>query len=88
VTRKSLRHEIHTTSQRLYLRREQFQQTNEQSLIALQKAHPYLIISAGLIAGAAMSAMGWHKAYTAASFSFNFYSFLISIPSLLMGIKK
>jgi hypothetical protein len=85
MTHKSLRHEIQTVSQRLYLRQEQFHRTSEQSIIALQKIHPYLMIGTGLVAGAVTSTMGWRKAYTAASVSFRFYSFLINIPNRLMS---
>lgn len=88
MTRKSLRHEIQTVSQRLYLRQARFHRTREQSIIALQKIDPYLMVGTGLIAGAVTSAMGWRKAYTAVSFSFSLYSFLISLPSRLMGISN
>lgn len=87
MTRKSLRHEIQTVSQRLYLRQDQFHQTSEQSIIALQKINPYLMMGIGLIAGAVTGSMGWRTAYAAASVSFRFYSFLISLPSHLMGMS-
>jgi len=87
MTRKSLRDEIQTVNQRLYLRQEKFHRTSEQSIIALQKVHPYLMMGTGFVAGAVTSVMGWRKAYTAVSFSFRFYSFLISLPSRLMGIR-
>tara|TARA_R110001583_G_scaffold16561_9_gene67809 strand:- start:114 stop:377 length:264 start_codon:yes stop_codon:yes gene_type:complete len=87
VKRKSLCHEIQTVSQRLYLRQEKFHRTSEQSTIALQKTHPYLLIGTGLIAGAITSAMGWRKAYTAVSFNSSFYSFLISLPGRLMSMR-
>lgn len=88
MTRRSLRHEIKTVSQRLYLRQEQFHRTSEQSIIALQKIHPYLMMGTGLIAGAVTRAIGWRKAYTAVSFSFSVYSFLISLSSRLMGVSN
>lgn len=88
MTRKSLRHEIQTVNQRLSLRQDKFHRTSEQATIALQKIHPYLMIGTGLIAGAVANAMGWRKAYTAASISFRLYSFLVSLPSRLMGINN
>lgn len=87
MTRKSLYREIQSANQRLNLRQQQFHLTNEQVKVALKKINPYLIIGTGLVAGAATSAMGWRKAYTAVSVSMSFYSFLIGLPSRLMGIN-
>lgn len=88
MTRKSLSREIQSVNERLNLRQKQFHLTNERAKVALKKINPYLIMATGLIAGALMSAMGWRKAYTAVSLSFSFYSFLISLPSRLMGMRN
>tara|TARA_R110002094_G_scaffold85843_1_gene89881 strand:- start:376 stop:645 length:270 start_codon:yes stop_codon:yes gene_type:complete len=88
VTRKSLSREIQSVSQRLNLRQAQFHLTNERVKVALKKTNPYLIMATGLIAGAVTGAMGWRKAYTAVRFSFSFYSFLLSLPSRLMGTSN
>ncbi|MFT6927976.1 MAG: uncharacterized membrane protein YraQ (UPF0718 family) [Psychromonas sp.] len=85
MTRKSLHHQIQTVNQRLTLRQEKFHRTSEQSITALQKMHPYLLIGTGLVAGAVASTMGWYKVYTAATVGPRFYSFLIS---RLMGMKN
>lgn len=78
MTRKLLCREIQSVNQRLNARQAEFQQTNEQSKVAIQKLNPYLIIGAGLLAGVVTSEMGWRKVYTLAGAGFSFYPFLIS----------
>jgi hypothetical protein len=78
LTRKSLCREIESINQRLNSRQAQFQLTNEQSTLAIQKLSPYLIIGVGLLAGVVTGEMGWRKAYALAGVGFSFYPFLIS----------
>lgn len=77
MTRKSLCREINFVNQRLNLHQVQFQQTNEQSKVALHQLNPYLIIGVGLFAGVMTSVMGWRKVYRYAGAGLSFYPFLV-----------
>jgi hypothetical protein len=78
VTRKSLCREIKSVNQCLNSRQGQFQLTNEQSKVAIQKLNPYLIIGVGLLAGVVTSEIGWRRVYAVAGGGFSFYPFLRS----------
>lgn len=86
MTRRSLSREIQVLDQRLNIRQQQFHLTHEQAKVALKKINPYLLMATGLVAGAAISAMGWRKAYTAIDVGLSAYSMLISLPSRLIAM--
>ena len=88
MTRKSLCRDIQSVHQRLNLRQEQCQLTNEQSKAALKKISPYLLIGTGLLAGVMTNVIGWRKVYTVVSASYNLYPFLMSCSRRLMSTRN
>lgn len=78
MSRETLRCKIKSRNNSLKLRQAQLALISRQSKAVLNKANPYLIMGAGLLAGVATKIIGWRKTYRLAKAGVRVYSLIIN----------
>ncbi len=78
MSRNTLCRKIRSQNNRLHVRQVQFSLINEQSMQALKKYSPYLVVGAGLLAGVVARGVGLRRVYSLLRTGGRLYSFMIS----------